>query len=157
MFRQTWLAGSLFDRLRDDAPFIAHETETAPDIYGSVIAELARLLNTRRHREPYLRQTNVLDYGLPDWSSTSPHNAEEQARLLRIIQSTIQQYEPRLKNIRVEAVQNIPLQNPSLQNAPLNRIALRIQAELRHNNMPLSLRLSLQADKPAEVSHERFD
>ena len=157
MFRQTWLAGSLFDRLSDDAPFIAHETETAPDIYGSVIAELARLLNTRRHREPYLRQTNVLDYGLPDWSSTSPHNAEEQARLLRIIQSAIQQYEPRLKNIRVEAVQDMPLQNTPLQKVIPGRIALRIQAELRHDSAPLSLRLSLQADKPAEVSHERFD
>lgn len=157
MFRQISPVGSLFDRLSDDAPFTAHETEAGPDIHGSVIAELARLLNTRRHREPYLRQTNVLDYGLPDWSSTSPHNAEEQARLIRIIQSAIQQYEPRLKNIRVEAVQDMPLQNTPLQKAIPGSIALRIQAELKHNNMLLSLRLSLQADKPVEVVHERFD
>jgi len=155
MFRQTWFARSLFDRLSDDAPFTAHETEAGPDIKGSVIAELARLLNTRRHREPYLRQTNVLDYGLPDWSTVGWHNAEEQARLLRIIQGVIQQYEPRLKNVRVEAVQDMPLQNTTLQKAIPGSIALRIHAELRHDNAPLSLRLSLQADKPVEVAHER--
>ncbi|ODT84879.1 MAG: hypothetical protein ABS69_01670 [Nitrosomonadales bacterium SCN 54-20] len=158
MFRQTWFAGSpLFDRLSDEAPFVAHETETGADIYESVTAELARLLNTRRHRAPYLRQANVLDYGLPDWSSINPHNGEEQARLLRIIQGAIQQYEPRLKNVRVEAVQDMPFQNTTLQKAIPGGIALRIRAELRHDNAPMSLRLSLQADKPAEVSHERFD
>ena len=150
-------ASALFDRLSDHAPFSAHETDTGPDIQESVIAELSRLLNTRRHREPYLRQTNVLDYGLPDWTPVGRHNAEEQARLLRIIQSTIQQYEPRLKNVRVEAVQNLAVPNRAPQRAMPGSIALRIHAELRHNNMPLSLRLSLQTDKPAEVAHERVD
>jgi type VI secretion system lysozyme-related protein len=155
--RQTSLAGALFDRLSDHAPFSVHETDTGPDIQESVRAELSRLLNTRRHREPYLQQANVLDYGLPDWSTVGRHNAEEQARLLRIIQSTIQQYEPRLKSVRVEVVQNTPLQNTPLQKAIPGSIALRIHAELRDNNAPLSLRLSLQTDKPAEVAHECID
>jgi type VI secretion system lysozyme-like protein len=160
--RQTSLAGALFDRLSDHAPFSVHETDTGPDIHESVRAELSRLLNTRRHRDPYLRQANVLDYGLPDWTPVGRHNAEEQARLLRIIQSTIQQYEPRLKNVRVEAVQNMMLQNAPLQNTPLQNampgsISLRIHAELRDNNAPLALRLSLQPDKPAEVAYERVD
>jgi type VI secretion system lysozyme-related protein len=156
--QQTSPADALFDRLSDHAPFSGHETDDAGfDIQESVIAELSRLLNTRRQREPYLRQTNVLDYGLPDWTAVGRHNAEEQARLLRIIQSTIQQYEPRLKNVRVEMLQNAPLQNTPLQKAMPGSIALRIHAELRHNNAPLSLRLSLQTDKPAEVAHERVD
>ncbi len=143
--------GTLFDRLSDDAPFFGHETNgTGLDVRESVRAELTRLLNTRR--QPYLRQANVLDYGLPDWSAAGHHNAEQQARLLRIIQSTIQQYEPRLKNVRVEAVQNI-----ALQNTMPNSIALRIHAELKHDSAPLALRLSLQPDKPAEVAHERVD
>jgi len=155
-------AGALFDRLSDCTPLSGHETDDAGfDTQESVRAELSRLLNTRRHREPYLRQANVLDYGLPDWSPVSRHNAEEQARLLRIIRSTIQQNEPRLKNVRVEAVQNM-VQNTSLQNIPLQKaipgsIALRIHAELGHDNAPLSFRLSLQPDKPAEVTHERID
>jgi type VI secretion system lysozyme-like protein len=161
--QQTSPADALFDRLSDHAPFSGHETDDAGfDIQESVIAELSRLLNTRRQREPYLRQTNVLDYGLPDWTAVGRHNAEEQARLLRIIQSTIQQYEPRLKNVRVEAVQNMAVQKAPPQNTPLQKvtpgsIALRIHAELRDNNAPLSLRLSLQIDKPAEVAHERID
>lgn len=151
-------AGALFDRLSDRAPLFGYETDDAGfDIQESVCAELSRLLNTRRHREPYLRQANVLDYGLPDWSSVSRHNTEEQGRLLRIIQSTIQQYEPRLKNVRVEVVQNTPPQNTPLQKAIPGSIALRIHAELRHDNAPMSFRLSLQPDKPTDVAHERID
>ena len=150
--------GALFDRLSDNAPFSDLESgETDSDIEESVLAELSRLLNTRRNTQPYLRQTNVLDYGLPDWSTVGRHNAEEQRRLLRTIQSTIQQYEPRLKNIRVEVVQNTPLENIPLQKGVPNSIALRIRAELRHDNIPLSFRLSLQPDKPAEVAHEHVD
>ena len=63
-------AGALFDRLSDHAPLSGHESgDTDLDIQESVLAELSRLLNTRRPREPYLRQANVLDYGLPDWSA----------------------------------------------------------------------------------------
>ena len=161
-------AGTLLDRLSDHAPFSGHhdghgdygghEADGAGlDARESVLAELSRLLNTRRHRQPYLPQANVLDYGLPDWSAVGSHNAEQQARLLRMIQSTIQQYEPRLKNVRVEAVENTAAQNAARQSAMPDSIALRIRAELRHGNTPLSLRLSLRPDKPAEVAHERID
>ena len=85
------------------------------------------------------------------------NNAEEQARLLRTIQSTIQQYEPRLKNVRVEVVQNLAGQKNAPQRAMPSSIALRIHAELRHDNTLMSLCLSLQPDKPAEVAHERID
>ncbi|MDE2366699.1 MAG: type VI secretion system baseplate subunit TssE [Betaproteobacteria bacterium] len=161
-------AGTLFDRLSDHAPFSehhdghddygSHEADGAGlDARESVLAELSRLFNTRRHRQPYLLQANVLDYGLPDWSATGSHNAEQQARLLRMIQSTIQQYEPRLRNVRVEAVENTVAQNAARQSARPDSIALRIRAELRHGNTPLSLSLNLRPDKPAEVAHERID
>jgi type VI secretion system lysozyme-related protein len=151
--RQTGPASALFDRLSDDAPFSAQETGGAGvRVHESVCAELSRLLNTRRHRQHYLRQANVLDYGLPDWSSVGRHNAEEQGRFLRIIQSTVQQYEPRLKNVRVEMVQSV-----EPQNAMPGSITLRIRAELRHDNTLLSLRLSLRPDRAAEVAHDRID
>src|SRR5687768_14979282 len=149
---------ALFDRLSDNAPFSGLESgETDLDIQESILVEISRLLNTRRHTRPYLRQTNVLDYGLPDWSAGGQHNVEEQARLLRAIQNSIQQYEPRLKNVRVEAVQNLMVQSTAPQRAMPGSIALRIHAELRHDNSPLSFRLSLQPDKPAEVAHEHTD
>ena len=149
---------ALFDRLSDNAPFSGLESgETNADIEESVLAELSRLLNTRRPREPYLPQANVLDYGLPDWSTVGRHNAEEQARLLRTIQNTVQQYEPRLKNIRVEVVQNTQLQNTPLHRTVPGSIALRIHAKLRHDNTPMSFRLSLQPDKPEDVAHEHVD
>ena len=148
-------AGALFDRLSDDAPFSGHESgDTDLDIQESVLAELSRLLNTRRHTQPYLGQTNVLDYGLPDWSEVGRHNAEEQRRLLRTIQSTIQQYEPRLKNVIVEVVKGTGIPG---QSVTPESIAFRIRAELRHDNVPLSFRLSLQSGNLEEVAHEHIN
>lgn len=87
--------GSLFERLGGDTVGRArldHEVS----VMASVAAHLAKMLSTRAGSVQTLP-----DYGLPDLNDMrlSLHDALQQARMA--IERFIEQYEPRLKQVRV--------------------------------------------------------
>lgn len=100
----------LFDRLVDLHPD-ADEGErplrilNREQLKASVQRELERLLNTRcslpLHRLAEAERS-VINYGIPDFSSLSPHNQDDQALIASIIGQTIAAFEPRLRQVRVE-------------------------------------------------------
>jgi type VI secretion system protein ImpF len=100
----------LFDRLVDVPDW--NQQEEPPRILNreqlkaSVRRELARLLNTRcsipLHRLGE-EERSVVNYGIPDFSSLSPHNADDHALIASIVGQTIAAFEPRLRHVRVQA------------------------------------------------------
>lgn len=81
-------------------------THDAQGLRASVLRRLHLLLNTRAPRpRPAAGPLNVLDYGLPDYSSHYTRDPEVHARLVREIRRTIEAFEPRLE---VAAVQVTP-------------------------------------------------
>jgi len=47
-------------------------------------------------------ERSVVNYGIPDFSSLSPHNADDHALIASIVGQTIAAFEPRLRQVRVE-------------------------------------------------------
>jgi type VI secretion system lysozyme-like protein len=73
----------------------------------SIRLELHRLLNTRSHYAVEAnghRQRTVIDYGLPDYSALYTRNPEDHKRLAALVQSTVEAYEPRIRNVRIEVI-----------------------------------------------------
>ena len=71
----------------------------------SVRRELERLLNTRCSLPLHgldEAERSVINYGIPDFSSLSAHNADDHALIASIIGKTISAFEPRLRQVRVE-------------------------------------------------------
>jgi type VI secretion system lysozyme-like protein len=71
----------------------------------SIGAELSRLLNTRcaaSLAQLAGRERTVLDYGLPDYSAFYTGSVEDQRRLRALVQSTVEAFEPRLREVEVE-------------------------------------------------------
>lgn len=78
------------------------------ELKESVRRELGRLLNTRCSLPSQLlgqEERTVLDYGIPDFSSFSPHNADDHRLIASIIGQTIAAFEPRLQQVRVQVEQ----------------------------------------------------
>jgi type VI secretion system lysozyme-like protein len=97
----------LFERLEDDAPFLADEvpvrrTLCADALRASVRDELLRLLNTRRGTAKVRRSPDVLLYGLPDWSAYSASRAADRAGLERHVVEAVRAFEPRLRQPRAQ-------------------------------------------------------
>ena len=92
--------GSLFERLNGDAQKrVGHSREVS--IMSSVAAQLAKMLSTRAGSVQTLP-----DYGLPDLNdmSVSLHESLSQGR--QAIETFIEQYEPRLSQVRVVSLPN---------------------------------------------------
>jgi type VI secretion system protein ImpF len=110
---------SLLDRLIDldprepaDPPRSREESVRA--YRASVLRDLEWLLNTRRTVVSVPESlTNVrastFNYGLPDVSSLSADSVETRADLVRQIERTIREFEPRLVDVRVTASDDNPL------------------------------------------------
>jgi type VI secretion system protein ImpF len=99
----------LFDRLVDVPADKEHQQPlrilNREQLKASVRRELERLLNTRcsipLHRLGE-EERSVVNYGIPDFSSLSPHNADDHALIASIVGKTIAAFEPRLRQVRVE-------------------------------------------------------
>ena len=110
---------------------------------ASVRRELERLLNTRcslpLHRLGE-EERSVVNYGIPDFSSLSPHNADDHALIASIVGQTITAFEPRLRQVCVE-VKPGPRGDASLQ--------LNISAELVIGtfNEPVSFPVTLNSKR----------
>lgn len=74
------------------------------ELKESVRRELERLLNTRCSLSTQLlgqEERTVLDYGIPDFSSLSAHNADDHYLIANTISQTVAAFEPRLQQVRV--------------------------------------------------------
>lgn len=100
----------LFDRLVDVPPEGDEQERhlrilNREQLKASVRRELERLLNTRCSI-PLQRlgeeERSVINYGIPDFSSLSPHNADDHALIASIVGQTITAFEPRLRQVRIE-------------------------------------------------------
>lgn len=105
---------SLLDRLIDDEPERERDTPSATgadleSLRAGVRRDLENLLNTRivhevsTERYPEL-ETSVVSYGLPDFSSVVLGAPEERESFRARVQRTIERYEPRFRQVRVEIV-----------------------------------------------------
>ena len=99
----------LFDRLVDVPDWNEQEQPlrilNREQLKGSVRRELERLLNTRCSIPLHLlggEERSVINYGIPDFSSLSPHNADDHMLIASIVGQTITAFEPRLRNVRVD-------------------------------------------------------
>jgi type VI secretion system protein ImpF len=137
----------LFDRLVDEDPATRHEavplrTLDRDELRASVARELSRILGTRcpvSGDVALSRTRTVLDYGLPDLElggrATVP---EERRRLARLIQKTIEAYEPRLRSVEVEVIR---------REEPAARLYVSLSATLVTDEVrePLSFEMPLGA------------
>ena len=99
----------LFDRLVDVPDWNEQEQPlrilNREQLKASVRRELDRLLNTRCSIPLHLlaeEERSVINYGIPDFSSLSPHNADDHVLIASIVGQTITAFEPRLRNVRVD-------------------------------------------------------
>ncbi len=129
---------SVIDRLIDQDPRTSTEAplnhaQSVRAHKESVRRDLEWLLNTRRIAEPppeSLREVNrsLYLYGLPDFTTYSIANPKDQARLIRFLQSAVKQFEPRLSNARLVAIENTESKSRKLR--------FRIEALLLMDPLP---------------------
>jgi|SRR5687768_10535864 len=131
------LTPSILDRLLDDEP---QATSEAPRSQAQSLAELKRsvkrdlewLLNTR-HSGVEIAETleelneSLAVYGLPDLTSLSVRNPNEQNRLAKAIETSLRIFEPRFINVRVSLE---PIDNTDRQ------LRFRIEAHLDIEPVP---------------------
>jgi type VI secretion system protein ImpF len=105
------LLPSVLDRLLDSEPDVRREaprshTQLLRDLKQSVRRDLENLLNTRVRCAPWppelkeLKQS-LVNYGIPDMTGASFGSAKAREEFRRIIQTTVTQYERRLKKLNV--------------------------------------------------------
>lgn len=128
----------LLDRLIDHEPRNSQElppsrSQSVRILRDSLRRDLEWLLNSRRIAMPPDESFTELNkslymFGLPDLTSYSVGNPRDRASLLRILQSTIATFEPRLDNVRV-----IPVEDAELGSRTLR---FRIEAWLKMDPAP---------------------
>ncbi len=101
---------TLLDRLVDEKPDVS--TEPKPlrtldrlELRYSVRRELQRLLNTRApypHDVLEKQERTAINYGLPDFSHLSAKSPDDRLLIARFVEKTIEAYEPRMQEVRVE-------------------------------------------------------
>jgi type VI secretion system protein ImpF len=101
------LRRSVLDRLAYAAePEPRNWYESIRALKASVLRDIEWLLNTRRTISPVGDelpevQQSVYHFGLPDITSITTDSASARKQLLRQVESCIEQFEPRLANVRV--------------------------------------------------------
>lgn len=105
------LLPSLLDRLLDDRPEDREEQPRAESqvlrqVRDSLCRDLQNMLNARRSLEVLPAEcpelgTSLLNYGLPDLQSLEVREDHELVRLCRLIEESIQCFEPRLQGVTV--------------------------------------------------------
>jgi type VI secretion system protein ImpF len=107
---------SVLERLIDREPGIPSEplptrAQSVRRLKSSLRRDLEWLLNTRRTPEAVGREFRELEqslynYGVPDLTAINRESTRDRARLSRIIEQTLNAFEPRLKQVKV-----IPLES----------------------------------------------
>lgn len=129
---ETLVTQSILERLSSDIEWPTTRTQSLRLLRESLKRDMEWLLNTRRsviegmeHFE--LANRSVLQFGLIDASALSTSSSLDQQRLQAAVQRCIQEFEPRLQNIRI-----------SLEPDEQKRRQLRfhIEGEIRLDPMP---------------------
>jgi type VI secretion system protein ImpF len=116
------LLPSLLDRLLDDHPEESREpawreVQVVRVLKASLCRDLQNLLNAHRLLavipEAYTElKTSLLNYGLPDLQSTEVREDHDLGLLCRLIEESIQAFEPRLQGVRVRPVSDAEGKKP---------------------------------------------
>jgi len=106
---------SVIERLIDRDPTVAAEppltrAQSVRQLKASLRRDLEWLLNTRRRPDAVESEFKELEqslfnYGLPDISAMSWDSARDRSRLTRLIEKTINMFEPRVKRLKVVAAE----------------------------------------------------
>ena len=107
---------SILDRLIDLNPDIsadppANRSQSVRQLKASLRRDLEWLLNSRRNPDEVPETYEELfrslyNYGLPDVTSMGLNSPRDRQRLMRLVEQTIEIFEPRLLGARVRAVDN---------------------------------------------------
>jgi type VI secretion system protein ImpF len=107
---------SILDRLIDLTPDAgvdqpANRSQSVRQLKASLRRDLEWLLNSRRNPDEVPETYEELfrslyNYGLPDVTSMGLNSPRDKQRLLRLIEQTIEIFEPRLTGTRVRALDN---------------------------------------------------
>jgi len=107
---------SMLDRLLDDDPQKSVEApknnaQSLREIKAAVRRDLENLLNTRARClswPPTLEElpASLVNYGLPDFTNTYARAIEDPDMFVKVVKFAIEQFEPRLRDVRVELVQS---------------------------------------------------
>mgnify|MGYP002713044004 CR=1 FL=1 len=110
------LRPSILDRLLDDAPHEAADTDTGQhqklrQLRNSVRRDLENLMNTRfRIIEPGEEfseiDASMLNYGLPDLATVNIADLEKRKAFTQQLEKIIKTFEPRFKDVRVNYLDN---------------------------------------------------
>jgi len=110
------VTASILDRLIDLNPDAttdaqANRSQSVRQLKASLRRDLEWLLNTRRNPDEVPEAYEELfrslyNYGLPDVTSMALNSPRDRQRLLRLIEQTIEIFEPRLAATRVRTVEN---------------------------------------------------
>jgi type VI secretion system protein ImpF len=135
---ETTITISALDRLIDLEPDNRMENPLSRSqsmrlLKNAVRRDLEWLLNSRRIADPPdegLKEVNksVYMYGLPDLSALTMASMADRNRLVRMVVTTINMFEPRLMNVRLVLVET--------ENAGKKDVRLRIEAMLRMDPVP---------------------
>jgi len=135
---ETTITVSVLDRLIDFEPDNRMEnplsrSQSVRLLKGAVRRDLEWLLNSRRICDPPdegLKEINrsVYTYGLPDLSSLTMLASGDRNRLVRQVLATINQFEPRLANVRL-----VMIETPD---SGKKDVRLRVEAMLRMDPVP---------------------
>lgn len=110
---------SVLDRLADDDPRSPSaeapltRSESVRMLRNGVRRDLEWLLNTCRTPEEAgsslpETESSVYNFGLPDFSSYAIASPKDQVRLVKVLQSAVKIFEPRLANVRIIPVEISP-------------------------------------------------
>jgi type VI secretion system protein ImpF len=107
---------SVLDRLMDQNPAAkadppANRSQSVRQLKASLRRDMEWLLNTRRNPEEAPESYRELfrslyNYGLPDVTSVGLNSPRERQRLMRLIEQTIEVFEPRLTGTRVRFIES---------------------------------------------------
>ena len=110
---------SVLDRLLDFEPEVTSEppasrSKSLRQLKQALKRDLEWLLNTRRtfsvpEEMPDLADS-LLAYGLPDFSTMSVRNTEDQNDLVHALEMTLKRFEPRLEDVAVGLAASSPLE-----------------------------------------------
>ena len=151
--RASRIVPSILDRLLDNAPTELHDppsnvAKDLEDFKASVRRDLEALLNTRQEAIGDLSayaeaQRSLLTYGLPDFTSLSGQSEEDRTRMRDIIERTIRDFEPRLRNVSVTI---------GTREGARHQLSFRVDALLRVDPVPAPVTF----DAVLQISTQRY-
>jgi type VI secretion system protein ImpF len=127
---------SVLDRLIDFEPDVKAEpplsrSKSLRQLKQALRRDLEWLLNTRctlaLSEDLGSLADSLLSYGLPDFSTMSVRNAEDQNDLVRALETALRRFEPRLEDVVVTVAGTSPLERA---------LRFRIEARLRIDPVP---------------------